>query len=212
MTQPRRIVLGAAALALALSVAAPADAQAPPPPRVAILVSGPLPAYQRPVATFRDTLAQAIPGVTFEVHDVGSDRAAAEAMVDGLVDRDVALVFATGARAAYVAATAQAEIPVVFASVLDWQSYRRALGRPHVAGVALETPPDAQLAHMKLLVPGLRRVVVVTPSAGTAGVQYVKFWILSPQVPDFANNCPNGPYAGCIFTDMTEIAVYGSAS
>ena len=166
MTQPRRIVLGAAALALALSVAAPADAQAPPPPRVAILVSGPLPAYQRPVATFRDTLAQAIPGVTFEVHDVGSDRAAAEAMVDGLVDRDVALVFATGARAAYVAATAQAEIPVVFASVLDWQSYRRALGRPHVAGVALETPPDAQLAHMKLLVPGLRRVVVVTPSAG----------------------------------------------
>ena len=53
---------------------------------------------------------------------------------------------------------------------------------------------------------------VVTPSAGMADVQYVKFWILSPQVPDFANNCPAGAFAGCVFSDMTEIAVYGSAS
>lgn len=53
---------------------------------------------------------------------------------------------------------------------------------------------------------------VVTPSAGADNVRYVKFWMLSPQVPDFATNCPNGPYAGCVFTDMTELEVFGSAS
>ena len=53
---------------------------------------------------------------------------------------------------------------------------------------------------------------VVTPTAGTEGVQYVKFWMLSPQVPDFATNCPNGPFAGCTFTDMTEIEVFGPPS
>jgi len=50
---------------------------------------------------------------------------------------------------------------------------------------------------------------VVTPTAGTEGVQYVKFWMLSPQVPDFATTCPDGPFAGCTFTDMTEIEVFG---
>jgi extracellular elastinolytic metalloproteinase len=53
------------------------------------------------------------------------------------------------------------------------------------------------------------RFNVVTPTAGTIGVQYVKFWMLSPQVPDFATTCPDGPFAGCVFTDMTEIEVFG---
>ena len=53
---------------------------------------------------------------------------------------------------------------------------------------------------------------VVTPTAGASGVQYVKFWMLSPQVPDFANNCPAGNFGGCTFTDMTEIEVFGPPS
>jgi len=56
------------------------------------------------------------------------------------------------------------------------------------------------------------RFNVVTPTAGTDGVQYVKFWMLSPQVPDCATNCPDGPFAGCTFTDMTEIEVFGPPS
>jgi extracellular elastinolytic metalloproteinase len=50
----------------------------------------------------------------------------------------------------------------------------------------------------------------VTPTGGTTGVNFVKFWILGNQVPDFATNCPDGPYAGCTFTDMTELEVFGS--
>lgn len=41
------------------------------------------------------------------------------------------------------------------------------------------------------------------------GVNYVKFWMLSPQVPDFHQTCPEGSYGGCTFTDMTEIEVFG---
>ncbi|TQJ07718.1 M36 family metallopeptidase [Lapillicoccus jejuensis] len=50
---------------------------------------------------------------------------------------------------------------------------------------------------------------VVTPTAGKAGVAYVKFWILGNQVPDFATNCPSGGFGGCTFTDMTELQVFG---
>ncbi|NIK55800.1 M36 family metallopeptidase [Kribbella shirazensis] len=51
---------------------------------------------------------------------------------------------------------------------------------------------------------------LLTPSGNAAGVQYVRFWMLSPQVPDFATNCPAGAYGGCQFTDMTELQVFGT--
>ena len=51
---------------------------------------------------------------------------------------------------------------------------------------------------------------LVTPTGNTTGVQYVRFWMLSPQVPDFQNNCPAGAFGGCQFTDMTEIQVFGT--
>ena len=41
-------------------------------------------------------------------------------------------------------------------------------------------------------------------------VSYVRFWMLSPQVPDFPHTCPAGNYGGCTFTDMTEIEVFGN--
>ncbi|MET9313672.1 M36 family metallopeptidase [Kribbella sp. NPDC003505] len=51
---------------------------------------------------------------------------------------------------------------------------------------------------------------LVTPTGNTTGVQYVRFWMLSPQVPDFQNNCPAGAFGGCQFTDMTELQVFGT--
>ncbi|MFI5729765.1 M36 family metallopeptidase [Kribbella sp. NPDC051587] len=50
---------------------------------------------------------------------------------------------------------------------------------------------------------------LVTPTGNATGVQYVRFVMLSPQVPDFTTNCPNGAYGGCKFTDMTELQVFG---
>lgn len=52
----------------------------------------------------------------------------------------------------------------------------------------------------------------VASNQAVTGVQFVKFTIRSPQVPDFATNCPNGPYAGCTFMDLTEFEVFGRAT
>ncbi len=41
-------------------------------------------------------------------------------------------------------------------------------------------------------------------------MKFVRFWMLSPQVPDFATNCPAGAFGGCQFTDMTELQVFGT--
>jgi hypothetical protein len=50
----------------------------------------------------------------------------------------------------------------------------------------------------------------LTPSGNATNIQYVRFWMLSPQVPDFETNCPAGAFGGCQFTDMTEIEVFGT--
>jgi extracellular elastinolytic metalloproteinase len=51
----------------------------------------------------------------------------------------------------------------------------------------------------------------VAVPAPIAGVAYLRFTMLSPQVPDFATNCPAGAYRGCTFTDMTELEAFGTA-
>lgn len=50
----------------------------------------------------------------------------------------------------------------------------------------------------------------ITAPSPVEGVTRVRFWMLSPQVPDFATNCPEGAYGGCQYTDMSEIEVFGS--
>ena len=56
------------------------------------------------------------------------------------------------------------------------------------------------------------RLNLITPSAGSAaGVQYVRFTMINPQVPgDFATTCAGGGYSGCAFMDMSELEVYGT--
>jgi hypothetical protein len=51
----------------------------------------------------------------------------------------------------------------------------------------------------------------VTPTTPATNVRYVRFWMLGNQTPDFATSCPDGAFAGCSFTDMTELEVYGTA-
>jgi hypothetical protein len=50
----------------------------------------------------------------------------------------------------------------------------------------------------------------VAPTGGATGVEFVRFTIQGNQTPDFTNICPDGPYDGCTFTDLTELAVVGS--
>ncbi|MGI8578908.1 MAG: M36 family metallopeptidase [Nocardioidaceae bacterium] len=55
-----------------------------------------------------------------------------------------------------------------------------------------------------------RKLTTVKVAASVPGVKFVKYTILSPQVPDFHNTCPAGNYGGCSYTDTTEVEVYGS--
>jgi hypothetical protein len=50
----------------------------------------------------------------------------------------------------------------------------------------------------------------VASTQTVAGVNFVRFWMLQPQVPDFATTCPTLDFGGCQFMDMTEIEVFGS--
>lgn len=55
-----------------------------------------------------------------------------------------------------------------------------------------------------------RALVPVEATEAVADVRHVRFWMRSPQVPDLAEQCPDGPYAGCRFMDVTEIQVFGT--
>ena len=81
----------------------------------------------------------------------------------------------------------------------------------------IETSPDAnpanfvEAAHGTFTSLDRGQLNSVALNAGTGtNVQYVKLTILSNQTPDFATNCPDGPYSGCSYTDLTELAVFGS--
>jgi hypothetical protein len=52
----------------------------------------------------------------------------------------------------------------------------------------------------------------VNPTSAANGIKFVKLTIHSNQTPSFATNCPNGAFSGCAFTDLTELAVVGTAS
>ena len=58
-----------------------------------------------------------------------------------------------------------------------------------------------------------QRIMNTIPLAAgsTAGVLYVRYWMLGTQTADIGGACP-GAYSGCSFVDSTELAVYGAPS
>lgn len=87
-------------------------------------------------------------------------------------------------------------------------------GSAATAGYRIETSTDGTTwktaAEGTFTAANRGRYNEVTPTANTAGVKFVRFWMLSPQVPDIATNCPDGAYGGCQFMDMTELQVFGA--
>jgi hypothetical protein len=81
------------------------------------------------------------------------------------------------------------------------------------AGYRIETSPDGSTwttaSQGAFTSDDLGRLVPLTPTAGTAGVRFVRFTILSNQVPAYATDCP-GPFTGCAHADLSELEVYGT--
>ncbi len=87
-------------------------------------------------------------------------------------------------------------------------------GSASTGGYTIETSPDGntftEAAHGTFVAADRGHLNEVDLTAGADSVQYVRFTIESNQTPDFATNCPLGAYSGCSFTDLTELAVFGS--
>jgi len=89
-------------------------------------------------------------------------------------------------------------------------------GSASTGGFTIETSPDGvtftEAANGTFTIDDRGRLNSVLPTAGAAGVRFVRFTITSNQTPNFPTNCPGGNFSGCSFTDLTEIEVYGAPS
>jgi extracellular elastinolytic metalloproteinase len=81
------------------------------------------------------------------------------------------------------------------------------------SGYRIETSPDGATwttaSQGTFTADDLGQLNSLTPTAGAAGVRFVRFTILGNQVPNFATDCP-GPFTGCQHADLTELEVYGT--
>jgi extracellular elastinolytic metalloproteinase len=82
-------------------------------------------------------------------------------------------------------------------------------------GYEIATSPDNvvwTVQHSGTFTSADNGVINAVPADTTpSGVKYVRFTIKSNQVPSFASNCPNGPFDGCRFADLTELEVFGTS-
>lgn len=127
--------------------------------KIAILLSDQEKAYAAPIATFTNEINSPV-----EVYNLqGNIKNAPKTMADIFAD-DISLIFALGAKAAYVAKVwtmDRQDIPVVFAMVINWRRYDLLKGQNNVAGIASEISPGTQLANMTMFSPNVKKIGVI---------------------------------------------------
>lgn len=128
---------------------------------IAILVSDELDAYEAPVARFQSVIGRAT-----TVFQIDGDRARADSIVKQLRADPPPLVFAVGAKAAYVAVNDLPNVPVVYALVLDPSRY--GIAGTQVTGVSMEVPAEATLSQFQLFAPAVKRLGVLLSTNNTS--------------------------------------------
>jgi len=121
-------------------------------PEVVVLKSDTLEEYAAPVEAFRAYFDA-------PVYDIRGDRGKASGIVAHLEEREPRLIFALGAKAAYVAVHELPDIPVVYAMVAEPERY--GLTGERVTGVEMAVPPAEVLAQFKLFNPEVERIGVI---------------------------------------------------
>jgi putative ABC transport system substrate-binding protein len=127
---------------------------------IAVLLSDSVAAYDEPVASFRAAVARPV-----TVYDLEGDRARADVIVKQLAADPPPLVYALGAKAAYMAVNYLPSTPVVYAMVSDPARY--GIGGTQVTGVSSEVPPEAVLSQFKLFAPDVESLGVLLASSNT---------------------------------------------
>lgn len=121
---------------------------------VVVLSSDRLPAYEQPIAAFEQALQQPV-----QVYQLEGDRKRAMKVADQLRDDPPSLVFALGAKAAWLAAQELPQVPLVHAAVLDPARY--GVEGAFVTGVGMELPADLVLSQFQLFAPEVKRIGII---------------------------------------------------
>ncbi|MDP2313183.1 MAG: ABC transporter substrate binding protein [Pseudomonadota bacterium] len=128
---------------------------------IAVLVSDRLVAYDAPVQRFREAVGRSV-----TVFEIDGDRDRADSIVKQLRADPPPLVFAVGAKAAYVAVNDLPDIPVVYAMVNDPSRY--GISGTQVTGVSMEVPAEATLSQFQLFAPAVKKLGVMLSANNTA--------------------------------------------
>lgn len=126
---------------------------------VVVLLSGNESAYSHPVETFKSAIQQPV-----KVYNLKGSIDHAPQVMSSILSENPALIFALGAKAAYVAKIWTADrhdIPVLFAMVLNWQKYNLLAGQDNIAGIGYDLDPGIQFANLSLLTPKVKRLGVI---------------------------------------------------
>jgi putative ABC transport system substrate-binding protein len=128
------------------------------PGPIAVLLSDSDEAYLQPAAVFAEEVGR--PVRTFDLQgDIHKD----PALKERLFAEKPSLIFALGAKAAFVAKIWTKDfqdIPVIFAMVLNWERYNL-LEQKNMAGIASQMAPGTQFANMTMISPAVKRIGVV---------------------------------------------------
>ncbi len=151
------IIFGITLLVMGFVTMATADSIKP----VVVLLSSEDKAYTRPVAAFKDESKRPV-----EIVNLHGEVTHAENRMNEVLSRDPALIFALGAKAAYVAKLEtlkrrRQDVPVVFAMVLNWERYDLLRGSDNIAGIAADIDPGTQFANLGMFAPQVKKIGVI---------------------------------------------------
>lgn len=121
---------------------------------VVALSSDRLPAYEEPIAAFEEAL-----GEPLRVYQLDGDRKKAMSIAEDLQEDRPSLVFALGAKAAWLAATELRGVPIVHVAVLDPARY--GIEGAFITGVGMEMPPEMVLSQFQLFAPDVRTIGII---------------------------------------------------
>lgn len=153
-----------ALLALGSCLASPVVAAS----EVAIFQSDDLPAYQAPVTPFQDALDRSA-----HLYKLQGDKSRAEAIAAELKKDPPPLIFAIGAKAAWLARREFPDTPLVYAMIMEPERY--GVSGDRVSGVGMTLPLDAVMAQLSVFVPGVHTLgVVVSPAYAKESLAPVK--------------------------------------
>lgn len=128
---------------------------------VVVFLSSDDEAYTRPVDAFIHKINMPV-----EIFNLHGDVENADARMTEILSRDPALIFALGAKAAYITKLEtlkrnRQDIPVVFAMVLNWERYELLKGSENIAGIATDIDPGTTFANMKMFAPKVKTIGVI---------------------------------------------------